>query len=239
MPAAIKQAVADSDREGPRPARPLLIELIGPPGAGKSSLLRELRARCLPIVSITGPSRARLARQLLKLAPLLVALLVRAHPEVRRSTWRELRALARIDALYDAIMRNCTNDSILVPVYGPFLHLAYLRRSRSSITRSEAFLQRLQNLEALRARMNVMTVWLDAADHVLLQRINTRSKPHPFKGKTLEVISGSLAAIRMTYHQSVESSNLSVVRFDTSDAPICEIVQHVLEAIQQQRSRAS
>ncbi|HEV8357974.1 MAG TPA: hypothetical protein VGQ17_14575 [Gemmatimonadales bacterium] len=160
-------------------ARPWLVELVGPAGAGKSTIsdaipLADPTARDL---SLWGLPRRFLLLSALALLPTLRAAALSRH----RLTWEEIANMIRLGALLRTVRDAMRRGYKLILIdEGPIFALSWFEVNGT------------RNGERWWARWRdrVVSEWgalldgivrVDASDPVLARRIRTRPKPHPVK----------------------------------------------------------
>ena len=176
MPARAHPAPEDELAPGPLRSpsgRPVLIEVMGPAGAGKTSLARAL-AELDPAVRVgLGVGR-------LRWFPFLVARVARSLPAWglryrgdRWFTWNELKSLAFLAAWLRAA-RGRRGRGAVVLDHGPLYRLARIRRFGPALVGSPGFDRWWRrSLEGWLSVLDLV-VLLDAPDPVLLGRIGRR-----------------------------------------------------------------
>src|SRR5205807_2603116 len=105
-------------------ARPLIVELVGPAGVGKSALAERLRARPDVVrASVWNLPAALLIESAVRSLPLLLRLCVvtRALPR------EELKQIVRLNALRLFISRRVAGAAVVVLDEGPVFALSWLR----------------------------------------------------------------------------------------------------------------
>jgi broad-specificity NMP kinase len=178
------------------PARrtPLLVELAGPAGVGKSTLSRALLGRGgmakgaiwgLPVLSLLGNG--------LRLLPPLLGNCRRS----RSLLWDESRHMVRLATLHRALAGTVSPGArIVVFDEGPIFALAWLRGFGHTILRSEASEAWWQaTLRDWAAAMDVVVV-VEANDALLARRIRTRPDAHEVKEFTDPEIVAWMARFR-------------------------------------------
>lgn len=173
---------------------PLVVELVGPAGVGKSTLLGALSERGLAErSSIWGQPVLALLGTGLQLLPILS----RFWWESRALLWDESRHMVRLKTLNRAV-RQAQLPPARVVVFdeGPLFALAWLRGFGHEIMRSEAADAWWQ--ATLREWAEVMdaVVVLDAPDLVLSQRIKARPAWHEVKQDSNQEIGVWMARFR-------------------------------------------
>lgn len=212
-------------------SRPFLIELMGLPGTGKSSLLEALcnrnnRIASRPILS-RGAHATVLAGELVK----VLAMLVRRRALGRQWSPERLVMTAYLRALPRVLEgpRAPDRDAVVFD-QGPIF----------SLTRPVLLDERLRDwwdstFAAWRSLLDAV-VWLEAPDAILLERINARPKPHRFKGGADGAALDMLAQNRAAYDFALSrleapGRSPAILRFDTSRQPAEEIAEAILTVI--------
>jgi len=153
----------------------VLMELVGPAGAGKSLLADRLRARGDVVrASVWNLPRVLILESALRSFPVLVRMCVatRAFPRA------ELEQIVRLNALRLFVRRRVGGASVVVLDEGPVFALSWLRvfgHPRIQNGRLEPWWHRtLADWAGVLDRV----VMLDAPEPVLVSRIRGRQKPH-------------------------------------------------------------
>lgn len=165
----------------------MVVELVGPAGAGKTTLAQNVQRADSSVhvgLSLWGLPRTRLVRGAIALVPTILVAAVRK----RRLRWREINRMVRLDTLRRVLRREQKRHRIILldegPVFGiSWLDLAFAQRGaqapakwrRRAIARWSALLDSV--------------IFLDARDRTLAGRIRTRAKKH-------RMMKGSDVAIR-------------------------------------------
>lgn len=214
--------VTEPAPQGTRPVRsqPLIVELAGPAGAGKTALRRAVgrnprvctgvridRFRMLPILAFTA----------VRLTPIALGLLVRR----RGHAWSGLVHLMRLRTLPRIIAEVAARgdcDVILLDE-GPVFSLGRLSVFQEA-DRGEGALARAWQVELDRWRALLdAVIWIDAPDAVLSERIRTRPKGHRIKDGTDTEMAGFLGRYRSAYHAIRErlaaGGRVSMVELET------------------------
>lgn len=155
----------------------LVVELVGPAGAGKSTLAQNVHRADDSVhvgLSLWGLPRRRLIAGAIGLIPTIVGAAARR----RRLRWREIAQMIRLDALRRVLRRTKAGKRGIIlldegPVFGiSWLDLAFAQRG----ARAPAKWRR----RALRKWASLLdtVILLDARDTTLAGRIRTRAKRH-------------------------------------------------------------
>ena len=196
----------------------VVAEIVGPAGAGKSTLTQVLRERDGSLrtgLSVWGlPPRLLLANAFTSL-PILVGF----YRGGRRLTWGEVNLVIRLNALHQLLGRESfkrDHKALLLDEGTVFalvkLHAFGRDAAGAETSRLDRWAQSLLRRWAAR---------LDAPDAVLARRIRERDKPHRVKDGTDEEIYAFLARYRRSYEQIISEltaqGGLKVFRFSAGE----------------------
>ena len=153
----------------------MLVELVGPAGAGKSLLADRLRARGDVVrASVWNLPRALIYESALRSLPVLLRMCV----ETRGFPRAELEQIVRLNALRLFVRRRVGRAPLVVLDEGPVFALSWLRvfgHPRIQNGRLDLWWRRtLADWAGVLDRV----VLLDAPEPVLVSRIRGRDKPH-------------------------------------------------------------
>ncbi len=219
------------------PRRPLVVEVVGPAGAGKSVLIAALMRR---EPSIQPVLRLRQLRHLLPLVwsvVLLLPVLLEVYWESPRSLRTTLRYLARLQAFHHVVKQHVARPwKAVILDEGPVFTLAMLGGEpmgrRFARAWHAALDQWAQTLDAV--------VWLDAPIVVLAQRIRTRAKAHEVKEQDFAAIEAFLSRHRRLFDQVVSEltrgGSAQVMAFSTEHASSEEIAERLMTALEERAS---
>src|SRR5437879_452487 len=183
-------------------ARPLIVELVGPAGVGKSALAQRLLAQPDVVrASVWNLPAALLIESAVRSLPLLLRLCVvtRALPR------EELKQIVRLNALRLFVGRRVGRAAVVVLDEGPVFALSWLRVFGHP---------RLQNGRAEPWWLATYAVWaalldrvvlLDAPEPVLTSRIRGRHKPADvFRQMTDTEIRDLVARYRVSFERVLD-----------------------------------
>ncbi len=207
-----------------------VIELVGLPGSGKSTVIDTLSH--VAEVEVIGPLRR--ARHL----PWLALGAIEAAPAVVRAAQdaavsrQQLKWMARLPALAQIATRARNHQAqkrIVVIDQGPVYTLARLCGSSSHTIVS----WRNRQVVGWSARLDVI-VMLDAPDDTLLTRIESREKTHALKHASADAAKSALEAQRSDLRavvQQLADRDVAVVCVSSATAGAGAVAQSVLDEI--------
>jgi deoxyadenosine/deoxycytidine kinase len=215
---------------------PQIVEIIGPAGAGKTTLTRALTEGSRT-VQLGGFPDVRRISDLpfflwhgLQISP---ALFICPRGISRKLTRREFAWLSILHGWPSILQKQLKKNRTILLDQGPVYLLAetnrfgpeYLRRKKAENFWHDLYSRWSNTLD--------MVIWLDAADADLVKRIRSRDKGHVLKNETVESAFEFLSSYRKAYEQTISilmagRPNLKILRFDTSRTSLGEITDRLL-----------
>lgn len=177
-----------------RADRPLVIELAGLAGAGKSAITRAL-GRLDP--TIHARPRVSLRWHLVSL-PALLPTFVGLHWPFRGVLSKEMKRILRLRALHRLVHRT-RGGGALVFDEGPVYMLARILFFGGRNIETEAFARWWRRAIARWTATLDVIVWLHAPDDVLAARIHTRQQRHRYQGADDQALTAFLNGYRAAF----------------------------------------
>lgn len=219
--------------------KPLLImELVGPAGAGKTTLSRVLSLRN-PAIQIGS----EIELQKLKYAPVFLSNFISLLPIFLRQlrygqsfAWDEIKYLVYLKGWYQVLMQEAgVGDAAILLDHGPVFKFATLREFGPEKLKADGFEKWWDNMFKQWASRLDIVIWLDAPDSVLEKRINSRDQRHLVKGKAESEITHFLARYRTSYEQTLAQLRAHegplLLQFDTSRTSIDQVADEILSTM--------
>lgn len=211
-------------KNGNEQKRPRIVEVVGPAGAGKTTLC-ELLSSTHGIHLNSFPDIRKttnvpfFVKYGLQLTPALVHV---SRLDGRRLSWREFAWLAILSGWPKILQGELKkNGDIILLDQGPFYLLSemdafgpqYLKRGKAEQVWQMWYHQWAAILDAV--------IWLDAADEDLLKRIRNREKEHIVKAESAQVVFEFLGRYRRAYMNTLSKlianrKDLRIFWFDTT-----------------------
>ena len=214
--------------------RPLLVEIIGPAAAGKTTLVRVLCSQGAGIRAGLALGRAAYVGPLLRKLVVFFPLWALRY---RRDRWldrREMRSIARLETWSRALERPASiHAHVAVFDHGPLYRLARLREFGPALTQSDSFARWWRGSSAHWLGVLDIVVVLEASDEALLQRVDERghwflSGDHPLEEKE-----AFLARYRRAFSEILPGAGAgpTILRFRSDESSVDAIASEVLGAI--------
>ncbi len=223
----------------------VVAEIVGPAGAGKSSLTEVLRERDGNMrtgLSVWGLPPTLLCLNAVLSIPRFVGL-YRSRGRIRRD---EIKLIVRLSALHQLLGRESSKNyrTLLLDegtIFALVKLLAFGDKPKSNgngnghgrSNHLDAWTQSLLNRWARRLDA---VIWLDAPDEVLAERIRSRGKAHRVKDKSDAEIYAFLARYRDSYERVISEltarHGLKVIRFSTEHQSLEEMADQILAGMQ-------
>ena len=233
-----------SERKTSRQKTVLMVELVGPAGAGKTSVCRCLRQRDANAVigeDLELRKRANI--------PIFIENVVSLLPVFARScrctrwfTWDEIKSMVYLQGWHRVLRQRATNDhTIMLLDHGPIFKLATLHAfgpERFATQVAEAWWHDMYRQWA--SALDIV-VWLDAPDSILGKRIDAREQRHAVKGHPEPDVVEFLARYRTSFEyvlaRLAAHGARKLLRFDTSQTSTEQVADEVLAACSEEAYR--
>jgi len=214
-----------------------IVEVIGPAGAGKTSLCQAL-SHCSQSIQLSNFPDVRqisalpfLARNGFQISP---ALLSFPQHNSRKLTRREFAWLLILNGWAGILQEELKKtNKVIVLDQGPIYLLTEIHEFGPEFLRAQNTESFWRDLYFQWANTLDMVVWLDAENTDLIKRIRSRNKGHPVKDESIETTFEFLICYRKAYEQIISNllrnqPSLKVLRFDTSRTPMERIACQIL-----------
>lgn len=224
---------------------PLIMELVGPAGSGKTTLSRALSQRDDSIVF--GPDiELRKVSHLpvfIRSIPSSLPLFFDHRKSDRQPTWTELKDIAYLEGWTQMLKRiPLSNGKIVLLDQGPVFRMATLHEFGPALLKSEESKTWWHHLYKQWAYVLDIIIFLNTSDTILMERINTRTKKHDIKGKSELETHKYLMRYRQSFKEVLTQLSLcngpTILEFDTSKTSIEQIVCEVLAACELKRTES-
>ena len=212
---------------------PLVVEVIGPAGAGKTTLVQAL-SQC----NMKFQPDFRLSK--MKKIPIFINntffLLPTFLRQYRSSRWfnlRETRSMVYLVAGLHVLGQQASNSDIVTLLdHGPIYRLAFLRELGPEITKSQRYMRWWTNLLNQWIDTIDAIIWLDAPNDILWERIRGRDRQHSIKEKheheAFEFLSRYRTSFEQTIAEGVADHYPMLLHFDTNQNSLEKIVDEIL-----------
>ncbi len=215
---------------------PLIAEIVGPAGVGKTTVLSALHQCNEEIRPLFGFRRKGYVPFYAGHAILLLPFFLRQGKTGRWYTWREMNRMIRLKATRQILERRTVKEGLITVVdQGPVYTLTVLAGFGSECTKGQCFVNWWGKTLKEWAKTLDLIIWLDAPDEVLLERIRNRDKRHLVKDKSDQEAIDFLAQCRTVYKQIIGKLAVDggpkVLCYDTSQCPLTRIVEDILTAL--------
>jgi thymidylate kinase len=220
------------------PGAPLIIELVGLAGAGKTTLSRALQRRS-DRIQIGAEIELRKIQYLpvfIRNALLLLPIILYRWHYSRWFSWEEIKYLIYLRGWPRILKHQAVEDggAILLD-HGPVFKLATLNGFGPVRLQTKGFGSWWNNMFRQWASIVNIVIWLDAPDPILEKRINSRNQRHAVKGRSEFEVLHFLARYRASYEQILAKwatyEEPILLKFDTSQTTIEQVADEVLRAI--------
>lgn len=217
-----------------------VVEIVGPAGSGKTTLYQAFEHYSESIRLENFPDVNKVAD-----APFFIVHGLRLIPNLLRSYRFNSRQLTRREFAWmtilngwSALLRKQSNDNgkIIILDQGPVYLLAEMRLFGPEYLMQKAAESLWQDLYSSWAATLDMIIWLDAADEILLNRIQNREQELIVKNHPAKVVYEYLNRYRTEYDcilstLATRNADLKVLQIDTGRQSTQNIVNQFLSEI--------
>lgn len=215
----------------------LIMELVGPAGAGKTTLSRVLshRSAMIQIGSEIELRKTKYLPVFLRTTLSLLPIFLRQLLHRQWFTWDEIKYLVYLKGWSEVLKREAGRAAAVLLDHGPVFKLATLHEFGPERLKTDGFKPWWNHIFKQWASTLDLVVWLDAPDMILENRINSRDQRHLVKGKTGSEVVHFLARYRASYEEILEKLRTNgrplLLQFDTSRTSIEQVADEILSAI--------
>jgi len=218
--------------------RAVVVELVGPAGAGKTTLAKgvtETDATVRSGLSLWGLPRRRLVRSAMALLPTILGASINRTP-LRAG---EMAQMIRLGALRSVVEDEASQHRVIILDEGPVFALSWLDMffTRNSDRVPAAWRRRVI---AQWATLLDVVVFIDASDITLANRIRTREKPHTVKDLPDAEIFGFSAGFRKAFERAIgelaQAGHIVVDTLKTDSDPVDENTARLMTKLKQRRN---
>ena len=224
--------------------RGVVVELVGPAGAGKTTLAKGVSQVDPSIrggLSLWGLPRIKQLQAAVPLIPTLIACALwppRRPDGPRRLRWEEFAQMIRLGALRRVVDDEARKHRVILLDEGPVFALSWMEfffarnGDRVAAWRRRALADWASLLDVV--------VFIDAADSTLAQRIRTREKQHMVKDRSDDEIFGFAAGFRKAFDRVIgemsKAGHLVVDALRTDRGAKDENAQQLMLALAKRRN---
>ena len=218
--------------------RAVIVELVGPAGAGKSTLAQGVSAVDSTVrggLTLWGLPCARLVESAVALLPTILNVGI-GRSQLR---WGELAQMIRLGALRRVVGQEARKHRVIILDEGPVFVLSWL----------DVFVKRNgERVPAAWRRRTVaewatlldVVVFIDASDLTLAHRIRARPKSHMVKDRPDSEIFGFSAGFRRAFERAIgelkRAGHVVVEALSTEDDPQDRSAAQLMAALKHRRN---
>jgi hypothetical protein len=217
-------------------ARPLLLELVGLAGTGKSSLGKAISHRNENIRLVTPPRKAKYVPFLIRNALNWLPTYIYRYGHTRWFTWKEMMLMAHLTMLPTHLKQQShSHGTVAILDPGAFCWLTELREFGPPIATCQRYESWWSSMFDRWAALVDTIIWLDAPDEILLERIHTRDQWHEVQCMSPAEAVECFARYRKWYGEMISgmmaNDSPRVLRFRTDQVSTDQMASEVLAAL--------
>ena len=239
-------ALMDDNRTGTttRQSPVLVVELVGPACAGKTTLTRAL-TQCTTSVQVApeiSMQRRKHWAAFLRSAPVLLPVMLSGGRKSGRFGWEDVKSMVYVQGWPGVLKQLAANNPGLVLLdQGPVFRMTLLHAFGPDRIRKPTTDTWWNGLFKQWAAFLDLVIWLDAPNTVLVRRINARDRWHLVKGKSEREAAQFLDRYRASYRYVLTRLSANggprIIPFDTNQVSIDEVARAILAACELEADR--
>jgi shikimate kinase len=204
--------------------KPRVVEIVGPAGAGKTTLCQMLSCcNDIRLGNFPNVRKAACIPFFIRYGLQILSAVILKHPgNLKELGWREFAWLSILSGWPHVLQGEVKkHNDLIVLDQGPVFLLSEMNLFGPYFLRTKTMQGLWRNWYRQWSTALDAVVWLDAPDECLQQRIRTREKDHLVKDKSAQAVSKFLKDYRRTYQNTFSALAINhgcfkVLRFDTS-----------------------
>lgn len=226
-----------SNNGGSRLEKAKIVEIVGPAGAGKTTLYQALDCYA-DLIRLGNFPDVRKASDApffiwngLRIIPSLLSLY---RSKSRQLTRREFAWMSILYGWSELLHKESRGDNkVIILDQGPVYLLAEMRLFGPEYLKQARVEGLWQNLYQRWGAILDLVILLDAADDVLFHRIRNRQQEHIVKDQPATVVSEFLNCYRSEYERTLsaltaQEAGLKILRFDTQQQQPKDILKQLM-----------
>ncbi|HKY05401.1 MAG TPA: hypothetical protein VJQ56_10950 [Blastocatellia bacterium] len=213
-----------------------ILELVGPAGAGKTSLLRAVGERDSMIRAGFRLRRLSHIPAITIDAILLLPIFFSYYRSGRNLDWLNIKRIILLNAFGRLLGRQAAKGChAIVLDEGPVFLMTWLHAFAHPAGETTRFRKWSESILAEWSERLDAIIWLDAPDEVLASRIRYRAKPHRVKEKNDQEIYDFISRYRASYEQVISRLETGrgprVIRISTAEKSTDRIADEVIAEV--------
>jgi hypothetical protein len=215
---------------------PMLMELVGVAGSGKSTLRKMLKEMNPQIDVVSPPPKFYYLMPILKILFRWFPLYLQQYSKTRWFSMQEIKIIGYLDC-WLPYLRRCAveKDMLVVLDPGSIYWLTALKSFGPELTRDPKFQTWWETMRKKWLSAIDIFVWLDAPTELLIERVQEREEWHESKLMTHDETAASFDLYRKGYSELIDllskKQKNHVLIFQTDQTPTDVIFNQVKELL--------